>query len=262
MRIEILFGVSVGKLPILYRQRFMDLIITALKESDSEYAASLYPDKSEHLKVAKPFAFSVSLPGEFVVKKEKFKIDDNLEVEDIVFNFDKSEKLSMYVSSLDPVFLMHLYNGLLRLRDFQFNDELTLKTNRVFMLKEKEINEQVVIYKTMSPILIETQDDKPILPDDEKFNLNFNAIHDRILKDVRGHGLYRELLFTPVKVKKQVVKHTLKDFRKQTGKPFMTFTTFDGIFKVEGDPRDLKALYQMGIGLRTGQGFGMVEVIG
>jgi CRISPR-associated endoribonuclease Cas6 len=272
MRIKVILGLVGERLPILYRQRFMDLIISALKEADVNYENSIYPNKNMHLKVAKPFAFSVLLPEEFICKKEKFKIDENFEVEDLVFAFKKGETLSMYVSSYNPEFLLHLHNGLLKLGSFQFDEKLTLKINKIFMLNENKINDLEIIYKTMSPILIETINSKPILPIDmegnllkEKelsiFNSNFNAIHDRILKDIRGSSLYKELVFTPIKIKKQVVKHTLRDFREQTGKPYMTFTTFEGIFKIAGDPRDLKALYQMGIGLRTGQGFGMVEVI-
>jgi len=272
MRIKVVFELVGEKMPILYRQRFMDLIISALKEADTNYARSVYPDKNMHLKVAKPFAFSVFLPGNFAIKNEKFKIDETFEIEDLVFCFKKNETMSMYVSSYNLEFLLHLYNGFLKLESFQFDEKLTLKINKVFMLNENKINDSEIIYKTMSPILIETIDGKPILPIDvggnllkEKelsiFNSNFNAIHGRILKDIRGSSLYKELVFTPIKIKKQVVKHTLRDFREQTGKPYMTFTTFEGIFKIEGDPRDLKALYQMGIGLRTGQGFGMVEVI-
>ncbi|MCS7200511.1 MAG: hypothetical protein N2327_00440 [Caldimicrobium sp.] len=58
-----------------------------------------------------------------------------------------------------------------------------------------------------------------------------------------------------------MVKHTLKGFRERTGKPYMTLTCFEGHFRLKGDPEDLQALYQMGIGLRTGQGFGMVDVV-
>jgi len=38
-------------------------------------------------------------------------------------------------------------------------------------------------------------------------------------------------------------------------------TCFEGCFRVTGDKEDLSLLYQMGIGLRTGQGFGMVDVV-
>lgn len=135
------------------------------------------------------------------------------------------------------------------------------------MLNEKEIMSSEALLKTNTPVSIEDKDGKPILPllqvsdySLQSFNDHFNAIHDRILKDIRGQGLYKEMEFVPVKIKKQVVKHTLKGFREKTGKPYMTLTCFEGCFKLKGDPRDLQMLYQIGIGLRTGQGFGMVEV--
>lgn len=267
MRIKIDFKPIGKKLPILYRQRFMDLIISALKLSDETYEQSLYPNKgnqSRITKVVKPFAFAVSIP-EFELKKEKFKIDNEYEIEDIVFYLKDHGTLGLFVSSYDGEFLMHLYNGVLKMDSFIFNQDLVLKVKRVRMLNERRISEKAVLYKTMSPVLIEDKNEKPILPDISnlaEFNENFNIIHDKILKDIRGFGLYNELLFTPVKIKKQVVKHTIEEFRKLTKKPYFVFTTFEGIFKLEGDERDLEALYKIGIGLRTGQGFGMVEVIG
>lgn len=159
-----------------------------------------------------------------------------------------------------------LYNGLLDMKSFQFGNNIYLKLEGVFMLDEKKINADEVMLRTNAPVLIENKEDKPILPIASglspiaSFNEHFNAIHDRILKDIRGQGLYREMEFIPVNLKKQVVKHTLKGFREKTGKPYMTLTCFEGCFKLKGDPMDLQMLYQIGIGLRTGQGFGMVEV--
>lgn len=36
---------------------------------------------------------------------------------------------------------------------------------------------------------------------------------------------------------------------------------FEGCFKLKGDPIDLQMLYQIVIGLRTGQGFRMIETL-
>ncbi|MCX7613824.1 MAG: hypothetical protein N2Z40_06370 [Caldimicrobium sp.] len=57
--------------------------------------------------------------------------------------------------------------------------------------------------KTPSPILIETKEGKPFLPinDLEIFNREFNAIHDRILRDIRGYGLREPLHFEPLEIK-------------------------------------------------------------
>jgi len=48
------------------------------------------------------------------------------------------------------------------------------------------------------------------LNDDEMrlFNHHFNAIHDRILKDLRKQGLFREIEFVPLKIK-VIVQHPL-----------------------------------------------------
>lgn len=279
MRIKVTFRTD--KLPILYRHRFMALIKEALKKSDPEYKDSLYPDKnSEHSKKVKPFSFSISMPPGRTSRKEKFHIDEGVEIEETVFYFPQNSYLSFYVSSSDYQFIVNLYNGLLETKEFDFSNDIKLKLDRVFMVNEKKINNGEVVFKTNSPILIEDKNGKPVLPPFGKggmggfsdtnlnaFNEHFNAIHNRILENIRGEngkkgkGLFLPLEFIPMQLKKQVVKHTLKGFREKTGKPYMTLTCFEGCFKLNGDPRDLQMLYQIGIGLRTGQGFGMVEAI-
>ncbi|WP_333655058.1 CRISPR-associated endoribonuclease Cas6 [Dissulfurispira sp.] len=266
MRIKVTFRTE--KLPIFYRHRFMALIKEALKKSDAAYKESLYPDKnSEHSKIVKPFCFSVSMPSGKIAKKEKIIIDEGVEIEDTVFYFLQNSSISFYISSSEYQFMVCLYNGLLDMKSFQFGNNIYLKLERVFMLDEKKINADEVMFRTNAPVLIENKEGKPILPIASglspiaSFNEHFNAIHDRILKDIRGEGLYREIEFIPAKLKKQVVKHTLKGFREKTGKPYMTLTCFEGCFRLKGDPRDLQMLYQIGIGLRTGQGFGMVDIV-
>lgn len=263
MRVKATF--KADKLPILYRHRVMALIKEALEKSDAGYKESLYPNKnSEHSKIAKPFCFSVAMPPGRTAKKEKIIIDEGVEIEDSVFYFPQNSSLSFYISSSEYQFMVCLYNGLLEMKTFPFGNNINLMLERVFMLNEKTIADGEAIFRTNAPVLIEDKEGKPVLPfadSLQSFNEHFNAINDRILKDLRGQGLYREMEFVPMKFKKQVVKHTLKGFREKTGKPYMTFTCFEGYFKLKGDPRDLQMLYQIGIGLRTGQGFGMVEVM-
>ncbi|MEW6621432.1 MAG: CRISPR-associated endoribonuclease Cas6 [bacterium] len=272
MRIKVTYRTH--KLPILYRHRFMALIKEALKTSDEGYKKYLYPAKdSNESKRTKPFTFNVSLPAQRTAQKEIIPIDEDYKVpiEDTVFYFPPESSLSLYISSADYQFIINLYNGLLSLKEFAFNPEVTLRLERVFMLNEHQITTDEVVFKTNSPVSMETKDDIPILPfrDDGEplgeeglkiFNQHFNAIHNRILKDIRGQELLREIEFTPLNLRKQVVKHTLKGFREKTGKPYMNLTTFQGCFKLKGAPEDLQTLYQIGVGLRTGQGFGMVEV--
>lgn len=262
MRFKITFKTE--KLPILYRHRFMALIKEALERVDKTYKQSLYPQKEAELsKITKPFCFSLSMPKDRIWKKEKIVIDEGIEIEETVFYFPSNQMPFFYIGSSEYEFMINLYNGLLTIKDFPLFNGIHIAIDRVFILNEKKIHEDNVIFKTNAPILIEDKDGKPLLPFENPafFNDDFNAIHDKILKDIRGHGIHKRMEFEALQLKKQVVKHTLKGFREKTGKPYMTLTCFEGAFKLKGDPRDLHMLYQTGIGLRTGQGFGMVEVV-
>jgi CRISPR-associated endoribonuclease Cas6 len=42
----------------------------------------------------------------------------------------------------------------------------------------------------------------------------------------------------------------------------MVLTCFEGIFSLNGEPEDLQFLYDAGMGIRRGQGFGMLELLG
>ncbi|MCX7771341.1 MAG: hypothetical protein N2202_09745, partial [Proteobacteria bacterium] len=141
-----------------------------------------------------------------------------------------------------------------------------------------------VVFKTLSPVLLEIQvvDDSEgrqkkkdirILPPmkegevDDKFNEAFTSIHKGILKDIMGEEwvdkyFNEPLEFIPVSLKKRVIKHTISAYwQSNPDDPIMKFTCFDGCFKLKGNQEVLQMLYQIGIGVRTGQGFGMVEVV-
>jgi len=80
-------------------------------------------------------------------------------------------------------------------------------------------------------------------------------------KTLHGRGLKAPLTLVPITSKKRVVKHFVREFKTQTGKEMMYFTALDGTFILKGDAEDLNNLVARGLGLRTGQGFGMFEVV-
>lgn len=285
MRIKLTFKAQ--RLPILYRHRFMALIKEALRLSNEVYKNKLYSDRdSGHTEKAKPFVFSIGLPhfdyASCPVEEFEITVSSNdksvrpPKVMDKVIPIKPNEYICMHISSSDYEFMVNLYNGLLEMKEFKFNDEIKLSLQKVYMLNEKKINSNEVIFKTLSPILLEEQvvdeetgrkKDRVILAPmkeggmDEEFNKVFSSIHSGILKDIRGEGC-NSLEFTSIKLKKRVIKHTISAYwEKNPDNPVMKFTCFEGCFKLKGDPRDLQMLYQIGIGLRTGQGFGMVDII-
>ncbi len=214
-------------------------------------------------KAGKPFCFAIR----FLHDKEEFKKD-----KDILYI---KSPIELYISSIDKEFLIALYNGLLtkRLYPFKMGEGGIAKRKNIILLRERELKENKVIFKTLSPILIEDKNDKPLLPIDLENNQplpeeseefvhflqEFNYISDSLLKSIRGKGLKIGLKFKPLKLRKEVIKHRIRE--RNIEPKLYTFTCFSGVFEISGDIEDLNYLYQLGFGLRRAQGFGMVEVI-
>ena len=237
MKFKIL--IRTQKLPILYRHRVVSLFKEALRLSDPEYKSFLYDSST-----AKPFTFNLSLPDGFVIRKEPYNGLQKLKT----FNFSSDSTM--------------LVNG----------EKLTWEIKKVFAIEDRVVINRKVLLKTCSPILIEKNINgkkKPVLFTDDDFEKELNFVMDRILKSLRGYGLKEFLSFKvafdpesrkPL-AKTQKVKHTLKEFREKTGLPYMTLTVNRGMFQIEGNPEDINYMLKIGIGNRTGQGFGMVEVV-
>jgi CRISPR-associated endoribonuclease Cas6 len=258
VRFKVLY--EIDRIPIYYRNIFMSLIKESLKTSETGkiYIDKLFEYRENDIqkvnKTPRPFCFAVR----FQFDKDKFKEDKE--------NFYLKSPLEFYLSSFDPAFLIILYNGLIndKLYPFIYGDKICINRGRTIFLREKEINEDTARFKTLSPILIEDKEEQPIIPDlegnNEAFARELNYISDSILRGVRGGiGLKKELRFTPLKIRKEVVKHKIKE-RNEFEKIY-TFTCFNGTFQISGAPEDIEALHKLGIGLRRAQGFGMVEVV-
>jgi CRISPR-associated endoribonuclease Cas6 len=264
MRVRIVL--KTDEMPFLYRHRIISLIKEALMRSDKDYKEFLYNGK-----ISKPFTFSLMFPNTKEFVNKRISIDRNFEIDDKVALI-KDGFLSLFVSSSDYRFVISLVTGLKKIGTFNFSygdcmlvdgKSINLEVKSISVLNEKVINNNFAIFRTMSPIVLEDKDDKPIIFLDDNFEKELNEIMDRILRSqiIRGFGLKRHLEFEPIKMSKQVIKHTLKDFREKTGKPIMYITGNTGIFKLSGDAEDLNMLYKIGIGNRTGQGFGMLEIL-
>ena len=262
MRLKVIYEGDI--LPVDYRNYFMKLIKDALSTTElgKEYLEKLYHYDDRTNKAPKPFCFAVR----FQHDKEEFKKD-----KEILY---LKSPVEFFVSSIDMGFIVDLYNGLLskRLYPFKVGDGMISQMKNVVLLREKEINENQVFFKTSAPILMEDKNKEPLLPIDEDGNLlsssderfvyflrEFNYISDSILKGVRGMGIKEMINFKPIKIRKEVVKHRVRE--KNTEPKIYTFTCFSGTFELSGDPEDLRDLYMLGIGLRRAQGFGMVEVV-
>ena len=217
---------------------FVSLIKESLKSVDEEYYNNLYGNH-----ISKDFCFAVYLKN-FEMKEDIFKIKDG-----ITFN----------VSSPDYEFMINLYNGLLKLNNFQYK-EFALEKERIDMVNEKKVYGEEVTFQTLSPIFIKDVYDNAVSIDNDNFVKELNYIANIILKNYRGYGLQEKLKFTSLNMEKRVVKQEFAESKEEIGTPYYV-NSYMGTFRLEGKKEDLQDIYQLGIGFKRNQGFGMIEVV-
>lgn len=227
------------KLPLTYRKDIVSLVKEALKLENPNYFEFYYGDKSKNRQ--KPFTFSVYLPQ---VPKET---DKNV----IVL---QNNKLSLHFSSNDYSFFISVYNGLLKVKNFKlFKSDITIK--HFYLKKEISIVENKMIFKTYSPILLRNIDNKkgngfleyrnPQFIEQAKYSIknlvdNFSEMKIDI----------NQINFIPLKMKSDIVSL----YGGEIGNT--------GIFSIEAPIGVLKLVYDLGLGAKRSQGFGMIEVLG
>ncbi len=255
MRLQIQF--QVDRVPIEYRNAFMSYIkeiLQATSLGEYSYFPLFYYDNTHRNKAPKPYCFAVR----FVPDKKRFSEDKEW--------LYPLTPLAFYFSTSDFRLLVDVYNGAIQKEMYPFNyqkEKLILDYPKfITLLKDKPIHKNCVHFRTLSPILIEDSQGKPHLPDSDfsLFLKELNYQTDIMLSGVRGKGLICDLQFQPVKLRKEVVKHTVRE-RNEIPKQY-TFTCFSGNFMLYGNPLDLEDIQKLGLGLRRGQGFGMLEVVG
>lgn len=233
------------EIPQGYHMMFVSLIKEALNQVDKEYCENLYTyDGNKANKRSKDFTFAVFM-NDFELEEEMFLINDR-----VVLN----------LSTPDYEFGIKLYNGLLKLKDFKYKD-FSLNQLRIDMLKEAEVGNSPVKFTTLSPICIKDEENTFLDIDDKNYEKELNYIVDKVLENYRGYGLQQKLSFTPMgSFEKVVVKQKIAEFTEKTGRPYYYVNSYQGEFKLEGNKEDLQDIYQLGVGFKRNQGFGMVEV--
>ncbi|UZQ49127.1 CRISPR-associated endoribonuclease Cas6 [Clostridium kluyveri] len=243
MRLKCIF--STEKIPIYYHMMFVSMIKEALKAEDEEYLNKLYYFENKNNKKSKDFSFAVFL-NDYEIIENEIKINGSVD-----FN----------VSSPDIEFIMKFYNGILKKKIFEYKNKYKIEKIKISMIHEKCIKHKKLCFKTLSPISIKNKKGEALNPKDHEYSNEFNYIVDKILENYRGYGLKEKVDFTPVLMKKKVVKEEIEDFKKVSGKNIYYVEAYSGIFKLCGDALDLKDIYMLGVGFRRNQGFGMIEVV-
>lgn len=167
--------------------------------------------------------------------------EDHLRIGNLIkFYFStNSRKLGTYV-----------YNKFITTK-FNFNTTNIIPFKAITLYDRQILHDKSRFY-TLSPIAVRHHSNSSyfILPNEQGFDKSFNSMiiseWEKFVTKDNGLG---DLVFAIVKWKKVVVK--------QYGGLVLSFI---GVIDIKARPELLNLIYQIGIGHRRGQGFGMLEV--
>ena len=225
-------GVSASpvKVNIDYRRRFISFLKRVLKE---EY---------EYIK-ARPYTFAV-----YFGKGAKIRGDFIECVKSVNFRF----------STGDNLLAVKFYNGTLELKKRNAVHAIGEGKFIIEWIKQEEEREPTGVFRTLSPVVVERigfispkPTERYIIPSEEGFEESLLENILRRYRDIRGKDLkVSRFFFENLKTKEEFIKHYGGYLRG-----------FIGRFKIVSDSEELlRFIYQYGLGLRTGQGFGYLEV--
>ncbi len=259
MRMLISFSIEGNKEFIkVYRRIFISLFKKVFEKQ------KIYPDIYGSKKI-KPFTFSVWL-------------GKDLDVYDL--KPEQKEPLNFIFSTGDYNLFANFYNGVLSLKD----NELTFGTSRIKiqdikLIPIKKINSSKALFKTIG-ISVLTNPREPardfkkwyIIPTDgiEKFNIAMNnRINSKYEYITRKKEIFKVSFQIPTPEefkliqKANIIPRTFEEPIKETlVRHYNGYVRgFRGIFWLQGKPEILQFIYDYGLGIRTGQGFGMLDVI-
>lgn len=234
MRFKYKYSINESSIPYDYRRGINSLIKEALNKSNQFYLMSLY--KMDKRGISKPLTFAVYFNNIIKTEGKNLWVKDSFEI---------------ILSTNDIVLGATIYNGMKEIIEFNFFGNI-IKPIRTSILPIKKIINETVIFKTLSPLLINDRDNnnKYLTPCVDS-NYEENLVH--YAKELSKLYLGRELnifKFEIIKMKKSVYSHY------NQGMPGIT-----GIFKITSEPVFLNLINDIGFGDRRSQGFGMLEVI-
>jgi CRISPR-associated endoribonuclease Cas6 len=231
MRFSVFYSLSQPKLPLEYRRGFLSLLKQTIELSTKPMLKHVF--YSEH--TLKPFTFSVYFP-EIGKQEEKSEINVGKRA---ILNF----------STFDLELAAHLYNGFLKTKTFKlFDNELTFE--KIQMRQSNQIRSDKVVFKTLSPVLINNLGSSEwfLVPGEKGFSegLEF-SIHEMTREFLKTDNI--AFHFKPLQFNRKPVWHYN-----------MHRSSFTGVFEIQSTPELLQLIYDIGLGVRRGQGFGMLDV--
>lgn len=225
------------------RSSFISFIKKTFEASNETFYNSLF-----RFKKAKPYIFSPYFGEEF----EKGRV---------------GKRISIIFSSGDFSVISFFWNGLLVLKerkdDFIKINGKEFKLENILLLPKKNIRSNQVVFKTIG-VSILTDPNKSvddfknwyIIPEKEnigRFNEVLRKRTEERIKYLKGIDKKINLEFSFLS-ENSVVETIIPHYNGYV-------RGFRGTFILKGDVEVLQFLYDFGLGVRTGQGFGLLEIV-
>lgn len=237
MRIKLIFNLENEHFPIQYRKNIMSFIKLSLSDYNEEYYKRLYNEKDN---IIKPYTFAV------------FFKDAQFTKEEIIV---ESKKVELNIAIADLEIAVVLYNSFNHQKHKKFSiDKNSMTLENISMLLEKEMKEDEITIKFMSPLIARNRENQK--------DFYYSYEHKEFLETLKIN-LKEQLKIT------NIPTEYVDDFKIETIKGKKVITKFYekkiegtlGIFKLSGNKELLKYLYQAGIGSKRSSGFGMFQIV-
>jgi len=240
-----------------YRRYLLSMIKEAFKKSGSDgedFFENIYSKN-----IQKPFTFSAYFP----IKKENGV--QKLE----------GEFFSFFFSTNDYEFLMRVYNGLNSIKGFNLFGQNIKEVKHFFLFPERRFDKETVTFKTLSPFLVrDTEDgDYYLVPQDLIDQKEFKYAKKGVSKDNVIDSLKKNIVslverylsfdYDENNLMIALEKIALSPAKHGSGGSnfMMTLPAMKGLITIQASPEVLKLIYDIGIGARRSEGFGMLEVV-
>lgn len=240
MRMKLQYELQNCTLDLDYRRMLLSFIKKSLAESDKEFFEEMYGSNPK----IKHFTFSVHLYGANYM-------EDSVLLEE--------PRFVVFLSTANYGTFVRFYNAFLKQKNIAFpvKYENVLKLSKIYLENEITINTEEILISLSSPLVVrehlrETNKDNYYVYSDEKFLPCLKTI---VKNDLEGHELLTETMVDDLDVQSVSGKFVLV---KAFG---LRIPASLGKFRIKGDKRLLKYLYDSGMGSRRGEGFGMFNLM-
>ena len=232
MKLNASFFLNVTEFSADYRRIFIHVLKEAFKGTEFE------PLVLNEKRISKPYTFSVGFSKIKKVSSEK-----------IIF------KNPVYFDFSTPLHTMiaHLYNYIFSLNKRDIAD-LKITQLSLFLPPPRGITSSTVTFKTVGHMVLPKKEDKDMdFEESVKFSLlaKLKVLHEMFPSFVRISEDEINLL--------RILSHKLESSRVRHYGGFIA--TCRGYITISAPPSVLNFILETGLGIRTGQGFGMVKVV-